>query len=351
MAEATYLMGIDFGTGGVRVGLFDRTGTPAGFAAAELRTRHPRPGWAEQDPGSSPTRRCRWRLGSTGTGGPPWPAAATHDSARWTGKPSLASRRRCGRSARRSPGAGSRPRRPERWVLVAAARAGWSTVAGQRRAWPAASRCHPCTSPSARKSRRLPPRGPWSGLGRRPTTPAPLSSRPTPQLSARSRPCWRHGDTRRPGSSRSGAGRGGRARRPGAGRPGTAGPGSPPTPPRLPTPPPATPFRSPRVSRRQPASPGASGSGRTVERGRRTHVVAVGAAIIRGGRRPAARPPVLGGRGLAIQLGQARLLGRRPLEAVAPATACSITPRWRTPGHPRCPAWRAPPATDGRRSR
>ena len=50
MAEAPYLMGIDFGTGGVRVGLFDRQGTPAVFSAVELQTRHPRPGWAEQDP-------------------------------------------------------------------------------------------------------------------------------------------------------------------------------------------------------------------------------------------------------------------------------------------------------------
>jgi ribulose kinase len=50
MAEAPYLMGIDFGTGGVRVGLLDRQGAPAVFRAVELQTRHPRPGWAEQDP-------------------------------------------------------------------------------------------------------------------------------------------------------------------------------------------------------------------------------------------------------------------------------------------------------------
>ena len=31
MAEAPYLMGIDVGTGGVRVGLFDRQGSPAVF--------------------------------------------------------------------------------------------------------------------------------------------------------------------------------------------------------------------------------------------------------------------------------------------------------------------------------
>jgi FGGY-family pentulose kinase len=50
MAEGPFLMGIDYGTGGVRVGLFDREGTPAGFRAVEFPTRHPRPGWAEQDP-------------------------------------------------------------------------------------------------------------------------------------------------------------------------------------------------------------------------------------------------------------------------------------------------------------
>ncbi|HEV2825704.1 MAG TPA: FGGY family carbohydrate kinase, partial [Actinomycetota bacterium] len=50
MVEGPYLMGIDFGTGGVRVGLFDRQGAPAVFHAVELQTRHPRSGWAEQDP-------------------------------------------------------------------------------------------------------------------------------------------------------------------------------------------------------------------------------------------------------------------------------------------------------------
>ncbi len=50
MAEGPYLMGIDYGTGGVRVGRFDRMGTPAIFHAVEFRTHHPHPGWAEQDP-------------------------------------------------------------------------------------------------------------------------------------------------------------------------------------------------------------------------------------------------------------------------------------------------------------
>jgi FGGY-family pentulose kinase len=52
MAEAPYLLGIDFGTGGVRVGIFDREGTPAVFHAIEFETRYPRPGRAEQDPGA-----------------------------------------------------------------------------------------------------------------------------------------------------------------------------------------------------------------------------------------------------------------------------------------------------------
>jgi FGGY-family pentulose kinase len=49
--EGPYLMGIDFGTGGVRVGLFDHKGSPAVFRAVEFETSHPQPGWAEQDPG------------------------------------------------------------------------------------------------------------------------------------------------------------------------------------------------------------------------------------------------------------------------------------------------------------
>ena len=69
MAEAPYLMGIDLGTGGVRVGLFDRQGSPAVFHAVELTTRHPRPGRAEQDPGewwSCLTRATRGALTESG---------------------------------------------------------------------------------------------------------------------------------------------------------------------------------------------------------------------------------------------------------------------------------------------
>ena len=50
MAEAQHLMGIDFGTGGVRVGIFDPEGTPVAFHGVEWETKFPRPGRAEQDP-------------------------------------------------------------------------------------------------------------------------------------------------------------------------------------------------------------------------------------------------------------------------------------------------------------
>jgi sugar (pentulose or hexulose) kinase len=49
-AEGPYLLGMDIGTGSVRVGIFDRKGTPVVFEGVELETRHPRPGRAEQDP-------------------------------------------------------------------------------------------------------------------------------------------------------------------------------------------------------------------------------------------------------------------------------------------------------------
>src|SRR5215210_9125327 len=50
MAEGPYLMGIDFGTGGARVGIFDPEGTPLVFNGVEWETNFPRPGRAEQDP-------------------------------------------------------------------------------------------------------------------------------------------------------------------------------------------------------------------------------------------------------------------------------------------------------------
>ena len=50
MAEGPYLMGIDGGTESVRVGIFDREGTPLAFGGETYALKHPRPGWAEQDP-------------------------------------------------------------------------------------------------------------------------------------------------------------------------------------------------------------------------------------------------------------------------------------------------------------
>jgi FGGY-family pentulose kinase len=50
MAEGPYLMGIDFGTGGVRVGIVDPAGAPEIISTAEFSTHHPQPGRAEQDP-------------------------------------------------------------------------------------------------------------------------------------------------------------------------------------------------------------------------------------------------------------------------------------------------------------
>jgi sugar (pentulose or hexulose) kinase len=51
MPEPPYLMGIDFGTEGVRVGLFDREGARVGFSSGTYPTERPRSGLAEQDPG------------------------------------------------------------------------------------------------------------------------------------------------------------------------------------------------------------------------------------------------------------------------------------------------------------
>jgi FGGY-family pentulose kinase len=50
MTDGPYLLGIDFGTGGARVGIFDPEGAPLVFSEREYTLEHPRPGWAEQDP-------------------------------------------------------------------------------------------------------------------------------------------------------------------------------------------------------------------------------------------------------------------------------------------------------------
>lgn len=49
MAEK-YLVGIDMGTGSVRVGIYQLDGHEVGFAVTEYKTYHERPGWAEQKP-------------------------------------------------------------------------------------------------------------------------------------------------------------------------------------------------------------------------------------------------------------------------------------------------------------
>jgi FGGY-family pentulose kinase len=48
--EKPYVMGIDVGTGSVRVGIFDVLGRPVAFATKNHSTTHPKPGWAEQEP-------------------------------------------------------------------------------------------------------------------------------------------------------------------------------------------------------------------------------------------------------------------------------------------------------------
>ncbi len=47
---APYVIGIDFGTESVRVGIFDLAGTPLVFASEPYPLYHPHPGWAEQRP-------------------------------------------------------------------------------------------------------------------------------------------------------------------------------------------------------------------------------------------------------------------------------------------------------------
>ena len=45
------LLGLDFGTGGVRAGVFDlELCTMLGESEERYPTRHPHPGWAEQSP-------------------------------------------------------------------------------------------------------------------------------------------------------------------------------------------------------------------------------------------------------------------------------------------------------------
>ncbi|TAM68533.1 MAG: hypothetical protein EPN48_11030 [Microbacteriaceae bacterium] len=49
-SAAPYVIGLDGGTEGLRVGIFDTSGRPVVYTRAEYRTTFPHPGWAEQDP-------------------------------------------------------------------------------------------------------------------------------------------------------------------------------------------------------------------------------------------------------------------------------------------------------------
>ena len=48
--EKPFVLGIDAGTGSIRVGIFDAKGRPVSFSNEEYATQDPEPGWAEQDP-------------------------------------------------------------------------------------------------------------------------------------------------------------------------------------------------------------------------------------------------------------------------------------------------------------
>jgi sugar (pentulose or hexulose) kinase len=50
MTGGPYLLGIDYGTGGVRVGIFDPTGSLSVFHSVEFDTSYPGSARAEQDP-------------------------------------------------------------------------------------------------------------------------------------------------------------------------------------------------------------------------------------------------------------------------------------------------------------
>jgi FGGY-family pentulose kinase len=71
MAEGPYLLGIDFGTGGARAGIFDTEGMPVAFGEQGFALKHPRPGWAEQDPGEWWTSLVAAVRAAVGEGGVP----------------------------------------------------------------------------------------------------------------------------------------------------------------------------------------------------------------------------------------------------------------------------------------
>jgi sugar (pentulose or hexulose) kinase len=64
-----FLIGIDGGTEGLRVGVFDTDGRALAFAATPYGLSHPRPGWAEQDPRewwSAVVKSVRGAMGKAG---------------------------------------------------------------------------------------------------------------------------------------------------------------------------------------------------------------------------------------------------------------------------------------------
>lgn len=69
MAATERVLGIDFGTEGVRVGLYDLEGRPDDYVSVGYETQHPHPGWAEQRPDdwwAALTTACRSLLERTG---------------------------------------------------------------------------------------------------------------------------------------------------------------------------------------------------------------------------------------------------------------------------------------------
>ena len=50
MPKAPLLVGLDGGTEGLRVGIFDTSGTPLVFIRKPYATDFVKPGWAEQNP-------------------------------------------------------------------------------------------------------------------------------------------------------------------------------------------------------------------------------------------------------------------------------------------------------------
>ena len=99
MCAQEYVMGIDFGTESFRVGIFTLTGEPVIFTSEPYPLRHPRPGWAEQNPEDwwqALCKRCsaRWRRAACRPQPSPAlaPTAPVAPSSPWTRTSSLCAR-------------------------------------------------------------------------------------------------------------------------------------------------------------------------------------------------------------------------------------------------------------------